>query len=276
MADPTLQALYPVSKAVTAAVQLKGTYLNQELVSDTGKPYIYANLLASLDGRIALASKQSVSGMQTPESIRSTMDWTLFCELQAHADVLVTHTGYLRSLANNDLGDVLTLPSTEDARYLHTFRESIGLPASPHVLVLSNSLDFDVSVLPASNVTVLTTANANIRSLQALNIDVVISTGSRVSPQDFYKQLERLYARSVYLQTGPTLIHELISNELLDRLYLTTDLSFVGGEQFKTVCEGPALAAGARLTLRSMYLGSSGHGESIKAPQQLFSSYNLK
>lgn len=275
MADPTLQTLYPAPDGVTATVPLKGTYLNQGLVSDAGRPYIYANLLASLDGRIALASTHSVSGMQTPDSIRSTLDWTLFCELQAHADVLVTHTGYLRSLASNDLGNILTLPTTEEANYLRTFRESIGLPAAPHVLVLSNSLDFDANVLPASNVTVLTTPNANVLPLQAHNIDVVISTGSRVSPHDVYKQLERMHARSVYLQTGPTLIHELIGKELLDRLYLTTDLSFVGGEQFKTVCEGPVLSAEARLTLRSMYLGSS-YMENKKTAQQLFSSYDLK
>lgn len=274
MQDVSLQQLFPHNESVPQ----KGLYLQEQLYAaavSADKPLLYANLLSSLDGRIALANENSVSGMSTPEAIRSRCDWALFCELQAQADVLVTHTGYLRSLANNDLGNVLSLPVGAEADYLHDFRKKAGLTAQPKVLILSNSLEFDPSILPmTATITVLSNRSApddRIRSIEASGAEVKILQGETVSASAVLKQLENMNAKSVYLQTGPSLLHELLTEELLDCFYLTTDLSFAGGEHFKTLCEGGPLTPERRMRLKSMYLHCEEQTDVFR--QQLFSSY---
>jgi hypothetical protein len=70
--DRILQ-LYPLPGG---EVQLKGLYLGHALrtvVQDRGSPFVYANLIASLDGRIALPSPEG-PGLATPNAIANPRD----------------------------------------------------------------------------------------------------------------------------------------------------------------------------------------------------------
>ena len=100
--------------------RLEGLYLSESLPLPTagapaneslsppaaGAPaLVYANFVTSLDGRIAVTDAGGASCL--PEGLTNPRDWRLFQELQAHADCLVTHGGYLRALASGTLGNVL-------------------------------------------------------------------------------------------------------------------------------------------------------------------------
>ena len=275
MSESTLLKLYPEHNSITLTNgELSNELLDESLVPQAGtQPLIYANLLTSLDGRIALSDQSVRSGMSTPSSIRSTLDWNMFCHLQAHADVLITHSGYLRSLESAELGNVLSLAGKQN--YLTTFRKRVGLEAAPRVVVLTASLDFDFNLLRQAQgpVTVLVTQTAQQNRIQRLKSEGfnVVKTADQavVSARSILDYLSTISARNAYLQTGPAMLHGMLASELLQRLYLTVDLSFVGGEIFKTLCDGTALTPPVNMQLHSLYLATVADRQ-----QQLYLSFS--
>lgn len=275
----TLLQLYPE----TGSRPLRGTYLAEGLVEALGDagsaddaahtPFVYANFLSTLDGRIATPAA-SGSGYATPPHCRSDSDWRLFRELQCQADCLLTHSGYLRSLAGGELGDVLSIPRTDDTTYLHQWRKQHKLPAQPRIVVVSRSLDFDVAVLPAdkSRVHILTGSDANRDRLQGLQARGWTVTQTRqpglIDAPAVIALLEDLRIRSVYLQTGPDLLHSMLKHGYVKRLFLTLHLSVVGGEDFLSIVRGSGLQLPAEFQLERLYLENS-------AARQLFLAMRL-
>jgi hypothetical protein len=96
-----LLRLYPEPRQ---EVELRGLYLAHELHRRGGPhaPFVYADFVSSLDGRIAVAD------LVPPELIGGN-DLRLLLELQAQADCVITHAGYLRALAEGRLGDILNI-----------------------------------------------------------------------------------------------------------------------------------------------------------------------
>ena len=114
-----LQQLWPIANTIDST---RGLYLNQIKTLDrqTDDVCIYANLVSSVDGRIAITSDQGK--WETPSELTTELDWALFKELQAQADCLITHGGYFRSLARGELGDILRIGDDEPNAYLHEYR----------------------------------------------------------------------------------------------------------------------------------------------------------
>lgn len=123
-------------------VALEGLYLRLNLhrLGTPEKPFVYANFLTSLDGRIAL--EDSSGQTYLPKSLTTPNDFRLFLELECQADCLITHGGYLRSLAEKRLGNILQIGLTDTTRDLAEWREAQGLVPQPAIVVASASLDF--------------------------------------------------------------------------------------------------------------------------------------
>jgi len=87
--------LYPHTGTMRA---LDGTYLAHDLqgLGTSEQPFVYSNFVSSLDGRIAVVEAQT-GGSYVLEDLTSGHAWRLFQELQAQADCMVTHGGYLRT-----------------------------------------------------------------------------------------------------------------------------------------------------------------------------------
>lgn len=272
---PIMLQIYPHHRTV----ECRSLYLRESLASTTQSPFIYANLLHSLDGRIALRDSASASGFSTPSEVRSKQDWNLFCELQAHAQVLVTHGGYLRSLEKRDLGNVLSVPTGDEFTYLHEYRSLAGMSVQPAVVILSKTLEFNEQLLPAADIHVLTSKAAPARRRQSLQDSgfkvETTDSKSQVSASDLYRYLKQQGFVNTYLQTGPEFIADLLQHNLLSRLYLTTDFSIVSGHQFKTICDSPALPVARRAVLRSMYLQQGDQVGQTLGKQQLFAAYDF-
>jgi len=76
--------LYPQTGTARA---LDGTYLDHNLhtLGTSEQPFVYANFVSSLDGRIAVVEAHTGESYVL-EDLTSSHDWRLFQELQAQAD----------------------------------------------------------------------------------------------------------------------------------------------------------------------------------------------
>ena len=250
---------------------LQGLYLRRPILAggNRTRPIVYANFLSSMDGRIALYNTQQDEHV-LPSQLKCDEDFQLFLELYAQADCIITHGGYMRSLAAGRLGNVLQLPQLESTQYLHDWREEQGMASAPDVIILSGSLDFpwheslDDS---GQNVHIATGGGAQERQKQAwqqAGHHVHQFGGSEhVDVEALMKFLKQQGYKSVYLIAGPHLLQDLILHSWVDRIFLTISQQFLGGESFKTLLSGPVLGDHGQLQLQYLYMdpeGSNGVG----------------
>ena len=273
-APPEVLQLFPLPVRERT---LSGLYLEESLPAPESEgvaPFLYANFVTSLDGRIAVAGDDGLSRL--PEGLTNPRDWRLFQELQAHADCLVTHGGYLRALAAGTLGNILQVGIASVSEDIRAWRAERGMRAQPAVAVVSGSLDW---TLPDSlsehrqAVHVLTTPPAphdRIAALRAAGCEVVVTgAGLQVPGREVAAILNERGYRRLYLQTGPGMLETTLRDRVLSRLYVTLSHRVVGGECFDTILRGGLLGEAGALRLRSLYLDQSAGGGS----GQFFASF---
>lgn len=249
-----------------AQVALQGLYLTHQLytLGTAEKPFVYANFLASLDGRIAL---EDIHTGQTylPRTLTTPADFRLFLELEAQADCLITHGGYLRALAEGRLGNILQIGAHPSGADLVDWRRRHGLGPQPAVAIASASLDF---VIPESvrrhrqQVYIFTGEGADPIKVAAWRREgypvLFAGRGEMVEGGKLIPLLGRLGYRSIYLIAGPRMLDTVVRSGLLDRLYQTITHQLMGGELFRTMVPGPELGPAGHLTLRSLYYDPAG------------------
>ena len=250
------------------AKPLRGLYLNERLPEPppTASALVYANFVTSLDGRIAVADASGISRL--PEGLTNPRDWRLFQELQAHADCLMTHGGYLRALASRRLGNVLQVGLGAGSDDIARWRAAREMTVQPAVAVLSASLDLPVpESLEAHGqpVHVLTTDAAPPDRRAALleaGLDLVVTgPGPWVRSRDAIEALAERGYRRLYLQTGPRMLESALRDGVLSRLYLTIRHRIVGGERFDTMVRGDVLGGAGSLRLNALYLDQAAGGD---------------
>ena len=252
-----LLRLFPAPPVETP---LKGTYLAHGIhaLGTPEAPFVYANFVSSLDGRIAV-DDPGTGESTVPPGLTSGNDFRLFLELQAQADCLITHGGYLRAIAARRLDDILQVGTGEATRDLAAWRRDNGLAPQPAVAIASASLDFP---LPASlaahgqRVLVATVEGApadRIAALRAQGCEVVTTGAGLVQGGVLTRLLGERGFRSLYLLAGPLMLETMLRDGMLSRLYLTLAHRLMGGEGFHTMIGGPVLGAAGRLRLASLY-----------------------
>lgn len=259
---------------------LHGLYLRRPMLADgnLSRPFIYANFLSSLDGRIALYDLYEDQHI-LPSQLKCEEDFQLFLELYAQADCIITHGGYMRSLAAGRLGNVLQLPNGESLNYLHEWRADQGMAASPDVVILSGSLDFpwhDSLDSSGQNVHIATGGKAHDDRRQAWQQAGhqihQFGNSDHVDVEKLMEFLSQQGYKSVYLVAGPHLLNDLIVHGWVDRIFLTISLQFLGGESFKTLLSGPVLGDQGCLQLQRLYMDPQGSN----GASQWYSEYNFK
>lgn len=254
--------LYP---GAPEEIALPGAYLAHRLHErgNTGAPFVYASFVSSLDGRIALRDP-STGESRLPAGLVSDNDFRLFLELQAQADCLVTHGGYLRDLAAGRLDDVLQVGTQEATRALAQWRADNGLPPQPAVVIASASLDFPMPDSPARHgqrVVIATGADApadRVAHWRSAGYKVLIAgTGASVDGGPLVRELGGMGFHSVYLLTGPRMLDTMLREGMLSRLYLTTAHRLLGGESFHSMLSGPELGDAGRLRLCALHYDAS-------------------
>jgi riboflavin biosynthesis pyrimidine reductase len=262
-----LLRLYP---APSQEVPLAGAYLAHDLPARgrAAKPFVYADFVASLDGRIALRDAGSGTS-HVPHVLRSGGDFRLLLELMAQADCLITHGGYLRAIAEGRLDDILQVGLAESTGDLARWRERRGLSPQPAVAIASASLDFPLPpslVRHGQRAIIATGAAAPAASRErfaAAGYEVIIAGEDRfVEGAKLTRALGERGFRSLFLLAGPRMLETMLRDRMLDRLYLTLAHRLLGGEHFHSLISGPELGPAGRLRLGALYYDAdAGTGE---------------
>ena len=275
--------LYPTP---AAEIPLAGAYLAQDLrrqSSEMGSPLVYANFVASLDGRIAIPHP-SGKGLMIPKTTANERDWRLYQELAAQADVILSSGRYLRDWADGRAQEILQV---DDPRFadLRDWRKRNGLPPQADIAIISASLDFPIPpVLTAGgrHVLIFTTKNADparVKEIEAQAGEVIVTQGSAdqrgggkssVDGATMLKHLAEFGYRSIYSAAGPQVLHLLLTGNVLDRLYLTLANRVLGGQPFATLLEGPLLDPPVGMKIVEIFLDP----HALDGLGQLFITYS--
>jgi riboflavin biosynthesis pyrimidine reductase len=236
---------------------VKCLYLAHQLhkLGTAESPFVYANFLSSLDGRIAVEDAAQRT-THIPKHITTASDFGLFMELHAQADCIITHGGYMRALAEGRLGNILQVRDEDLAEW----RRNNGLKPQPAVVIASASLNFPIH-----------------DSIQQHRQDVYIATGRNTDPdrirywQDsgypllftgdeqkvhgapLINALSGLGYKTIYLVAGPQMLDTVIREQKLSRLYLSMTHQLVGGKDFRTLLTGDMLGPEGNLMLEALY-----------------------
>ncbi len=260
---------------------LHGLYLSHDLraqVRNRAAPFVYANFVASLDGRIAIKDTSNPS-LKVPEAIANDRDWRLFQELAAQADLIISSGRYLREWAAGRAQEILQI---DDPRYadLRQWREQQGLAPQADIAIISHSLDFPLpEVLTAGGreVAVFTTAEhdpARVPAIeaQAGKVYVVSKEGqTSVDGAMLLQRIQQLGYRTVYSAAGPKILRLLLAGGALHRLYLTYAHRLLGGNTMATIVDGAPLEPPIDATLNTLYLDPL----ALDGQGQLFASYDI-
>ncbi len=260
---PDILQLYPPSDTRHT---LQGLYLDQKIRQQPADKdvFVYANFIASLDGRIALPAPGRKTH-QVPAAIGNARDWRLYQELAAQADVLITSARFFRQTAVNEAQDTLPVGGAKAFADLRRWRTEQGLLAQPDIIIFSASLDIPVTSLTAyaqRRITILTgeQSDPGRRSkLQSETAADVISCGQQrgVDGQLVRAVLSQLGYQFVYAIAGPSVFNTLVTGDALDRLYLTTAHRLLGGSEFDTFNNGTEHLPAVDMPLQSLYYDPS-------------------
>jgi riboflavin biosynthesis pyrimidine reductase len=239
---------------------LKGLYLQLDLhrQGSPERPFVYANFLSSLDGRIAL--EDADGGTYLPKSLTTPDDFRLFLELECQADCLITHGGYLRSLAEGRLGNILQIGGHDIGRDLPAWRAGRGLRPQPAIVVASASLDFPMpdSIRRHGQTCYVATGEradpARVAHWRDRGYEVIFAgRENRVEGALLTRRLGELGYRTLYLIAGPYMLDTMVRDGCLARLFQTVTHQLMGGEGFRTLVPGPLLGQSGNLRLVSLY-----------------------
>lgn len=258
-------------------VPLKGLYLDEDILTENEKldrPFVYGNFITSLDGRIAVPNPKA-GRLTVPEQIANDRDWRLFQELAAQADILITSGRYLRNYIEGTSQEILQ--AFDDSKYadLLAWRKEHGMAALPDLAVISGSLDFPVPD-PKSwedrAIVIFTSSQANsdrIRMVENEIGEVFIAGEESVRGDLMIEGLAQRGYRSIYNTTGPKVLHLLLADDVVDRLYLTLAHRVLGGDPYLSIVEGTLLEMPVDFRLRSAYLDA----HALDGAGQLITSY---
>lgn len=274
MEENVLQ-LYP---APAHEIPLKSLYLGEKLRGESeelDRAFVYSNFITSLDGRIAIPHP-SGSGMTVPDQIANDRDWRLFQELAVQADILITSGRYLRDYVEGRAQEILRIHDDPAFADLRDWREQQGMPPFPDLAVISGSLDFPIPDLLTwgdRSIVVATTQKADperLRAMQEKVTNVIIAGEQSVEGKPLVEALTKLGYKTVYNTTGPKVLHLLLKDGVLDRLYLTFAHRLLGGSPFSSIVEGKLFDPAKDFRLKALFLDTA----ALEGSGQLLTTYD--
>ncbi len=193
-------------------------YADDHRAPHDGRPWLLANMIASLDGATHV---DGVSG-----GLGGPADRTVFRAIRSVADMILVAAGTARS---ENYHPITTTPE------LAAIRAARGQADRPRLAILTRHLDLDLNgelfTAPEPPI-VLTTAAApagRVRHAEA-RTTVLQFPGPRIEVGEALTALGNLGARIVLSEGGPTLIGQLAAADVLDELCLTVSPMVVGGD----------------------------------------------
>lgn len=261
-------------------IPLRGLYLKESLRPEgtPDQPFVYANFITSLDGRISLPDPETKT-RKVPQAIANPRDWRLFQELAASADMLVTSGRYIRDLAAGAAQSGLPVLDKPEFADLLEWREEQGLAPQPAVTIVTGTLDLPIpgkllqSKRPVYAAIGAEADHTNIETLRDQGVNILrAGSGIRVEGQPLIDTLLQEGFCNIDMIGGGELLNTLLTDNVLHRLYLTHACRILGGRSFDTLLKGPQLEPPADFKLRSLFFDS----REDDAMQQLFAAFDRK
>ncbi len=193
-----------------------------------GRPWVFTNMVASLDGATAVGDVSG--GLGTPA------DKLQFVALRSVADAIIVGAATVQ--AENYRPPQLT-------DQIRTDRVKRGQSELPLLVVVTSKLSFDLNLPLFSDSDyrplVATSTQAppdKLSTLEAL-ADVIVSETPQVDLLSLIDQLGLRGHKTILSEGGPTLNNQLIENRLIDEWNLSISPLLIGGPSTRTA-QGPA------------------------------------
>jgi riboflavin biosynthesis pyrimidine reductase len=257
-------------------VPLQGLYLREPFAppAEGQRSFVYANYIASLDGRISLPDARTAKP-GVPRAIANARDWRLFQELAACADAIVVSGRYVRDRGASVSARSFAVSDKPEYADLLRWRLVRGLAPQPAVVIVSASLDLPpLRALAESGRTVYVATGeaADARRAAALRSEGVcvlsVGSGTRVEGRRLVEALAHEAHWKIAMIGGGQTMNSLIADDVLDRLYLTLACRLLGGMSFDTLLTGPVLEQAPRFKLKALHYDAAAPDGS--AVEQLF------
>lgn len=181
--------------------------------------WVLANMVCSLDGNAAIGGRVG--------ALSHGDDAELFRQLRSVADVVLVGAQTVRC---EGYGPVKLLPALRDERIAD------GRPPDPPLAIVSRSLQLDWSAPaftgkgPARTIVVTTeTAGAEAIAAARAHAEVLVAGDDRVDLAQALSQLRDRGCEVVLCEGGPTLLGQLVADDLLDELCLSVS-PMMGGD----------------------------------------------
>jgi riboflavin-specific deaminase-like protein len=203
-----------------------------EITPREDRPFVYLNMVASVDGRATIDGRAHALGSET--------DTLLLTELRTIADAVLIGSGtlraegYARLVANGE----------RVAR-----REAAGKAGTPTAVLISRRLDlpWDAGLFQAADQPVLVYTDAEDDPPEtAAPVEVVRGA----DPVAALRDLRARGVRALLCEGGPTLNRALLAAGLVDELYVTLSPLLTGNPEAPRIVEGDDLPAPLRLQLQ--------------------------
>jgi riboflavin biosynthesis pyrimidine reductase len=267
------QSVLRLFPAPAERVPLRGLYLGERLgpPAARARPFVYANFIASLDGRISLPHPRTAK-RTVPAAMANPRDWRLFQELAARADALVTSGRYVRDLPRGVSTRSFPVSAKPEHADLLDWRRAHGLPAQPAVVIVTASLDLPpLRALAEAGRSVYVATGAAADSRKSARVEsegarvLRAGAGTRAEGGTLIEALAREGRRNIAVIGGGEVLNALIVDDAVDRLYLTLACRLLGGLSFDTLLTGPALEPAARFRLKALhYDAAEGDGSNVE------------
>jgi len=232
-----LESLFPERREL--AVEDAYGELRLDALAPPDRPYVIANMIASVDGRAALAGRSGGLGNEADKQI--------FLDLRTQVDAVMAGTA---TIGIERYGTLLTSPERR-AR-----RERRELEPAPLAVTATRTMELPAQAPlfadPESRVVVLTNSDRDPPPCAAqLSIERL-----KGEPLDLLAGMKRLRARhgvrSLLLEGGPTLFAAMTAAGLVHELFLTRAPKLVGSGAEPSILEGPPLDEPLELELVSL------------------------
>lgn len=247
-----LEALYDVTEGRDLPLpgDLRAIYGPLVMPEWSGKPYILANFVSSIDGVVALSTGGQTGGGEI--SGFNPHDRMIMGLLRALADTVIVGAGTVRSVPKHLWTAEHVYPPLADS--YRTLRAALGKSGPPlHVFVTARGgLDFGWRVFntPEIRVLIVTTGEGE-ESLRrqtvppSVQFEVVPEEAHGVQAGAVLEALRRVHpSQTILVEGGPHLMGDFLGERRIDELFLTVAPQVAGRD--KSV-ERPGLAAGRLL-----------------------------
>jgi riboflavin biosynthesis pyrimidine reductase len=255
-----LELLWSREPPTPARAAVEAAY-GAALVLPSRRPYLVANFVETVDGVVAFGERGGSNASTV--SMDSAIDRHVMALLRALADVVVVGAGTFRVARNHQWSPGGLVPDRAGA--FDAFRRAVRGTSTRAPLVVvtaSGSVDPDHAAFtaPETEVSVVTTEHGatHLRGRLPAGVEIIAAgSGSTVAP---IALLEIVTARSgglVLCEGGPTLLGELLREQLVDELFVTLAPQLAGrdgGHPRLGLVEGFAAAPveAPRLALHSL------------------------